>query len=113
MNSKILKKKDEKRSQRIADALYDTRNTDLLKTEDGGYLEAEGMEKTYKITQKEIKEEVDLNTRQKIFDLTLDQFGPYKVQFDRPGRHVLLSGEKGHLAMVLLMDMSLSSRWTR
>ena len=113
MNSKILKKKDKKRSQRIAHALYDTRNTDILKTEDGGYLEAEGMEKTYKISQKEIKEEVDLNTRQKIFDLTLDQFGPYKVQFDRPGRHVLLSGEKGHLAMVLLMDMSLSSRWTR
>ena len=39
------------------------------------------MEKTYQITQKQIKEEVDLNTRHKIFDLTLDQFGPYKVQF--------------------------------
>lgn len=68
------------------------------------------MEKTYEITQKQIKEEVDLNTRHKIFDLTLDQFGPYKVQFDRPGRHVLLSGEKGHIAMVFFTALCNVSR---
>lgn len=58
------------------------------------------MEKTYQMTQKKLKKEVDLNTKRKMFSLTLDQFGPYKVHFDRPGRHLLLSGEKGHIAMV-------------
>ncbi len=72
----------------------------ILKTEGGGYIEAEGMEKTYQMTQKKMKKEVDLNTKRKMFSLTLDQFGPYQIQFDRPGRHLLLSGEKGHIAMV-------------
>lgn len=63
------------------------------------------MEKTYDVSQKQIKSEVDLNTQRKMFSLTLDQFGPYKVHFDRPGRHLLLSGEKGHLAMVGLKEV--------
>lgn len=100
MNSKFLKAKDEKRSERIASALFDNQNMEILKTEGGGYIETEGMEKTYQVTQDKIAKEVDRNTRNKIYSLTLDQFGPYTVRFDRPGRHLLLAGEKGHLAMV-------------
>ena len=100
MNSKILKSKDEKRSERIAEALYDNVNVDILKTEGGGFIETEGMERTFKLKQKDLAKEVDMNTRQKIFSLTLDQFGPYSVCFDRPGRHLLMTGEKGHIAMV-------------
>lgn len=100
MNSKILKSKDEKRSERIAEALVDNADVDILKTEGGGYIETEGMEKTYKLRQKDIAKAVDRNTKQKMYSLTLDQFGPYTVHFDRPGRHLLLGGEKGHLAMV-------------
>ena len=95
MKSKILKKKEEQRNEAIASALYDNKSPEILKTEGGGYLEPEGMERTYRM-----KQEVDLNTQRKIFSLTLDQFGPYQVQVDRPGRHLLLGGEKGHLAMV-------------
>ena len=102
MNSKFLKAKDEKRSERIASVLFDNQNMDILKTEGGGYIETEGMEKTYQVTQDKIAKEVDRNTRHKIYSLTLDQFGPYIVRFDRPGRHLLLAGEKGHLAMVIL-----------
>lgn len=106
MNSKFLKAKDEKRSERIASALFDNQNMEILKTEGGGYIETEGMEKTYQITQEKLKNEVDINTKQKIFSLTLDQFGPYTARFDRPGRHLLLAGEKGHLAMVLFSNAS-------
>ena len=118
MNSKFLKVKDEKRSERIASALYDNQNMDILKTEGGGFIETEGMEKTYKVTQNQLKNEVDINTKQKIFSLTLDQFGPYTVRFDRPGRHLLLGGEKGHMAMVFfsffkMCCFSLFSRWMR
>ena len=104
MKSKILKQKDERRSERIADALFDTKSADILKTEGRGFLETEGVEKTYEISQNQIKKEVDINTQRKMFSLTLDQFGPYKVRFDRPGRHLLLSGEKGHIAMVRLQE---------
>ena len=50
------------------------------------YLEAEGMEKTYKFKQTEIADAVDLNTANKIFDLKMDGFGPYKVNYSRSGR---------------------------
>ena len=100
MKSKILKKKEEQRNEAIASALYDNKSTEILKTEGGGYLEPEGMDRTYRMKQDKLKTDVDLNTPRKIFSLTLDQFGPYQVQFDRPGRHLLLGGEKGHLAMV-------------
>ena len=98
-----MKAKDEKRSERIAAALFDNQNIEMLKTEGGGFIETEGMEKTYKITQESLSKEVDINTKRKIFSLTLDQFGPYTVRFDRPGRHLLLTGEKGHVAMVFYL----------
>lgn len=105
-----MKSKDEKRSERIAEALLDNQTVEILKTEDTGLIETEGMEKSSFLTQERIAKEVDMNTRQKMYSLTLDQFGPYKVYFDRPGRHLLLSGEKGHLAMVLFVFVY-KSRW--
>jgi len=38
----------------------------MLLQEDRGFLEAEGMEKTYKITQQQLKQEVDITTAQKV-----------------------------------------------
>lgn len=100
MKSRILKKKEEKRNEMILNAMADNRAAEILKTEGGGYIEAEGMERTYQMTQDRLRKEVDVNTQRKMFSLTLDQFGPYQVHFDRPGRHLLMSGEKGHIAMV-------------
>ena len=73
---------------------------EVLLTEQAGSLEAEGMDRTYKFTQKAIAENVDVQTSQKIFDLHLDQFGPYNVDFTRSGRHMLLGGSLGHLALI-------------
>lgn len=50
------------------------------------YLEAEGMERTYKFKQAAIKEHIDIQTERKMFDLDLDTFGPYRVKYDRAGR---------------------------
>ena len=51
------------------------------------HLEAEGMERTYKFKQQELKSHVDLQTQRKIFDLDLDKFGPYRLNYDRNGRY--------------------------
>jgi U3 small nucleolar RNA-associated protein 7 len=51
------------------------------------YLEAEGMERTYKFKQAAIKQHIDIQTERKMFDLDLDAFGPYRVSYDRAGRY--------------------------
>lgn len=111
------------------DALDKVTRNELLLTETPGYvgecfcivltlrtLEADGpLEKTYKFSQAQIKEAVDLQSSSKvlliilfycslicvqIFDLDLHQFGPYKGAYQRNGRHLLLAGRKGHVAMM-------------
>ncbi|KAK7204745.1 WD40-repeat-containing domain protein [Myxozyma melibiosi] len=71
--------------------------SELLLQEEAGFLEAEGMEKTYKFTQEELKKNVDVTTASKAFDLTLD-FGPYEIDYTTNGRKILLGGRKGHIA---------------
>ncbi|KAI9357579.1 WD40-repeat-containing domain protein, partial [Zopfochytrium polystomum] len=62
------------------------------------HLSPEGAERTYKFTQEQIKEAVDLNTQAKIFDLRLPDFGPYTADYTRNGRHLVIGGRKGHVA---------------
>lgn len=71
-----------------------------LLPEEAGYLEAEGMEETYKFKQQDILEHVGTGAAAKVFDLSLPELGPYKVSFTRSGRYMLLGGAKGHLAML-------------
>ncbi|KAJ3328336.1 Small subunit (SSU) processome component [Gonapodya sp. JEL0774] len=80
------------------DAAATAAQTEALLPEEVGYLVAEGMEKTYKFSQEQIRENVDLNTAAKSFDLKLDQFGPYKIDYTRNGKHLVIAGRKGHLA---------------
>ncbi|KAJ3343326.1 Small subunit (SSU) processome component, partial [Kappamyces sp. JEL0680] len=65
---------------------------------DAGYLEGEGMERTWKFSQEALKKELDIGTAKKMFDLRLDDFGPYSIDYTRNGRHLLLGGLKGHIA---------------
>lgn len=34
-----------------------------------------------------------------MFNLSLESYGPYMFDFDRSGRHVVLGGQRGHLAI--------------
>lgn len=43
---------------------------------------------------------VEAGAARKAFDLSLPQLGPYRLDFTRSGRHMLLAGRKGHLALV-------------
>ncbi len=43
---------------------------------------------------------VEAGAARKAFDLSLPQLGPYTLSFTRSGRHMLLAGRKGHLALM-------------
>ncbi|KAH3667855.1 hypothetical protein WICMUC_005255 [Wickerhamomyces mucosus] len=80
------------------EAVLSAASTEMLLQEDVGYLEAEGMEKTYKFKQDEIKTAVDQSTSNKALDLKLNEFGPYTLDYSRNGTHLLIGGQKGHIA---------------
>ncbi|KAK6097150.1 putative U3 small nucleolar RNA-associated protein 7 [Batrachochytrium dendrobatidis] len=85
-------------TKRFSDAAHQAAQSELLLTEDSGYLEPEGMERTWKFRQSELKKHVDVNTSRKMFELNLPTFGPYMVDYTANGRHLLIGGRKGHVA---------------
>jgi len=63
------------------------------------------LERTYKVRQDEIREEVGIETAKKNFELKLDTFGPYDVcEYNRNGRDLLIAGRKGHVAVMEWRD---------
>ena len=74
-----------------------------------GAVEAEGMERTYRFSQRDIADAVDINAARKAFDLSLPELGPYRVDFTPNGRDLLLGGRRGHLALVRWGDYRLIS----
>ena len=44
--------------------------------------------------------EVEEGAGRQVFDLSLTELGPYRVNVTRSGRLVVLGGRKGHLAML-------------
>ncbi|KAJ2505351.1 putative U3 small nucleolar RNA-associated protein 7, partial [Coemansia sp. RSA 2052] len=99
VRSKKAQPKLEHEKRRREHAIIDAARSEMLLTEQAGYLEAEGeMERTYKVTQDQLADSLDINSRAKIFDLKLEEFGPYVMDYTTNGRHLLLGGRKGHLA---------------
>jgi U3 small nucleolar RNA-associated protein 7 len=65
---------------------------------EAGVLEAEGMERTYRFSQEQMALAADSSTRRKLFDLALP-LGPYSLDYTPNGRHVVIAGRRGHLAL--------------
>lgn len=72
--------------------------------EDAGLMEVDNeMERTARVTQSQIQSAVGVETARKSFELKLGgkntvSLGPYRCDYTRNGRHLLLGGRKGHLA---------------
>jgi len=83
----------------------------ILNTEQSGFLEVDSeMERTYKLTQNQLKEHLDEQTAKHIYDLKLDQYSPYGMNYDRSGRCGLLYGKNGgHIALMDMHTMALKT----
>ncbi|WFD33944.1 putative U3 small nucleolar RNA-associated protein 7 [Malassezia cuniculi] len=73
--------------------------------EDAGMIEVDDeLERTARVTQDQIREAVGIDTARKSFTLDLGGkkgtvgLGPYRCDYTRNGRHLLIGGRKGHLA---------------
>ncbi|KAI5101504.1 WD repeat-containing protein 46 [Silurus meridionalis] len=73
---------------------------DLMLPEDAGFLEGDEGEDTCTVLQEDIAEAVDITSGAKYFNLHLNQFGPYRLDYSRTGRHLLLGGRRGHVSCI-------------
>lgn len=85
--------------ERYKDAALKAKDAEILLENSAGFLEPEGeLERTYKVRQDEIKADIGVETAKKGFELKLEGLGPYKHDYTRNGRDLLLAGRKGHVA---------------
>jgi U3 small nucleolar RNA-associated protein 7 len=85
--------------KKYKDATLKARDAEILLENEGGFLEPENeLERTYKVRQDDIKQDVSIETAKKGFELKLDTLGPYVFDYTRNGRELLLAGRKGHVA---------------
>lgn len=81
------------------DATLKAKDAEILLENEGGFLEPETeLERTYKVRQSDIRNDIALETAKKGFELKLTDLGPYKFDYTRNGRDLLLAGRKGHVA---------------
>eukprot|EP00276_Gloeochaete_wittrockiana_P015681 CAMPEP_0184342134 /NCGR_PEP_ID=MMETSP1089-20130417/10747_1 /TAXON_ID=38269 ORGANISM="Gloeochaete wittrockiana, Strain SAG46.84" /NCGR_SAMPLE_ID=MMETSP1089 /ASSEMBLY_ACC=CAM_ASM_000445 /LENGTH=573 /DNA_ID=CAMNT_0026670837 /DNA_START=25 /DNA_END=1746 /DNA_ORIENTATION=- len=86
--------------RKFRDAAEKAAAAEILLPAEPGYLEAEGNERTYFFRQENIAQNLDLNSRVNVFDLKLTELGPYNIDYTRNGRHILIGGRKGHVALM-------------
>ncbi|XP_046845313.1 probable U3 small nucleolar RNA-associated protein 7 [Xenia sp. Carnegie-2017] len=97
VKNKKLRRSLSKNDTNCGEAALQAFRSELLLLEEPGYLEAEGCEKTYHFKQSDIVKTVDISTANKHFELNLETFAPYNINYTRDGRYLLLGGQKGHL----------------
>ncbi|KAK7429067.1 putative U3 small nucleolar RNA-associated protein 7 [Neonectria magnoliae] len=84
---------------KFQDAALRAKDAEILLENTAGFLEPEQeLERTYKVRQEDIVDDVAVDTAQKRFELKLDVLGPYVFDYTRNGRELLVGGRKGHVA---------------
>ncbi|CAJ0587374.1 unnamed protein product, partial [Mesorhabditis spiculigera] len=98
MRSNLTKKRAEITKMNFEARLTQTARAEILNKEEGGFLETDDDAFTRNISQRQIVDSVDMASASKHFDLHLEQFGPYKIDYTDNGRHLLIGGKRGHIA---------------
>ncbi|KAM3725156.1 WD repeat-containing protein [Dirofilaria immitis] len=92
------KAKLENKKKRFLERTREIARAEILSNEQEGFLAGDEGELTYTIKQKDICDAVDIASASKHFDLRLERFGPYRANYIRNGRHLLIGGKRGHVA---------------
>ncbi|XP_078439263.1 transducin/WD40 repeat-like superfamily protein [Wolffia australiana] len=111
----VLEDKKLKGQLSVKEQLYGESAKAAAKTEKwimpcmSGLLEAEGLEKTWRIKQEAIVSEVDILNSRKAYDISLRDalLGPYTLVYSLNGRNMLIAGRKGDLAIIDMLTMKL------
>ncbi|GAM24416.1 hypothetical protein SAMD00019534_075910 [Acytostelium subglobosum LB1] len=93
----VLKAKLERQAANQRTAAISALKAEILVQADAGFIQPDEGERTYALTQKDIVKAVDMQSKNKVFDLTLDH-GPYTLDYSRDGKYLLMAGAKGHVA---------------
>ncbi|XP_039959614.1 WD repeat-containing protein 46 [Bactrocera tryoni] len=97
VKTKFFKEKQERKEVYLQYATEQAARTEILLTEQQGFIEPDEEEITAQYRQVEIAKNVDILSASKHFKLNLD-FGPYSLRYTKNGRHLLLGGRRGHVA---------------
>ncbi|XP_018800214.1 PREDICTED: WD repeat-containing protein 46 [Bactrocera latifrons] len=97
VKTKFFKEKQERKEVYLQYATEQAARTEILLTEQQGFIEPDEEEITAQYRQVEIARNVDILSASKHFKLNLD-FGPYSLRYTKNGRHLLLGGRRGHVA---------------
>jgi U3 small nucleolar RNA-associated protein 7 len=101
ISDKKLRSRLQENEAAAAQAAIAAARAEILLPESSGFMEAEdAREKTYKVTQSQISSGVDANTAAKAMDLRMPDFAPYRLNYTRNGRYMVLGGSKGDLSVV-------------
>ncbi|KJE91362.1 U3 snoRNP-associated protein Utp7 [Capsaspora owczarzaki ATCC 30864] len=98
VDDKKLKARLEKNERQMYDSAMKAARAEVLLPAEAGFLEADGIEKTYQFKQAQIAANVDMSSANKMFELDLPTLGPYRMSYTRNGRHMVIAGKKGHVA---------------
>jgi len=99
IKGKVQEKELERQEETLELAAEQAARGEILLPAEAGYLEGDDEEESMlELTQTEIKKAVDEVSATKSFDLNLQDFGPYKIDYTRNGKYLLIGGRRGHVA---------------
>mmetsp|Transcript_37552 Transcript_37552/g.56161 ORF Transcript_37552/g.56161 Transcript_37552/m.56161 type:complete len:630 (-) Transcript_37552:306-2195(-) len=105
-DKKLQWKMERMETKRLEAAVAATDAEVILHTEMEGFVEADNdMEHTSRLTQLTLKRQhLDEQTARNIFDLSLTQYAPYGMRYDRSGRRSIIFGQNRSAGHVAIMD---------
>lgn len=106
---KNLRKTLSEQQERMYSAAVKNAMTEVLLPSESGIIEMQDGEKVFKIRQRDMIPQLDLNTAKNAFDFQLQKFGPYNVNYSRNGRYMLFGGMKGHVAIYDCLRMKVGA----
>ena len=112
-NAALQRQMHRRETKRLQNAMAAADAEDILHSHGAGLVEAENdMEKTIQLTQRQLKNEhLDEAVARNVYDIDLEDYGPYKMRYDRSGKFALLAGGRGHVSVIDQHSLALKTEF--